>query len=270
MLRVFVFLILLNKSRTDAFLEPVALSNVLAELKDEVLGVKRMQTFFDNSKFVYEKVDGKREIDLLSNLLRQRFHDNIFALEQIKTTVENAYSNQQVYSSPIYPECCNINPTETDYRFKTKVFRDRFCELRAKYVSKGAKHLSKSLKETMINNLNKNPDLKWQYFGSQEGILPVYPAFKFPSCDSYDNRVRPWYVEGIAPEPKDIVLIIDKSGSMEDIIGNKTLIEIAVSSAVSVLNSLNSNDRAPTTNEVMPPEVLTPRRVQTRSTDLHQ
>ena len=188
-------------------------------------------------------MDGKSEIDLLANLLRQRFHDNIFALEQIKTTVENAYSNQQVYSSPIYPECCKINPTETDYRFKTKVFRDRFCELRAKYVSKGAKHLSKSLKETMINNLNKNPDLRWQYFGSQEGILSVYPAFKFPSCDSYDNRVRPWYVEGIAPEPKDIVLIIDKSGSMEDIIGNKTLIEIAVSSAVSVLNSLNSNDR---------------------------
>ena len=46
MLRVFVFLILLNKSRTDAFLEPVALSNVLAELKDEVLGVKRMQVCF--------------------------------------------------------------------------------------------------------------------------------------------------------------------------------------------------------------------------------
>jgi hypothetical protein len=46
MLRVFVFLVLLNKSRTDAFLEPVALSNVLAELKDEVLGVKRMQVCF--------------------------------------------------------------------------------------------------------------------------------------------------------------------------------------------------------------------------------
>jgi hypothetical protein len=95
----------------------------------------------------------------------------------------------------------------------------------------------------MIKNLNKNPDLRWQYFGSQEGILSTYPAHKFTSCDSYDNRVRPWYVEGIAPEPKDIVLIIDKSGSMENIIGNKTLIEIAATSAVSVLNSLNFNDR---------------------------
>ena len=187
-------------------------------------------------------MDGKREIDLLANVLKQRFHDNIFALEQIKTTVENAYSSQQVSSSSIYPECFKINPTETDHRFKTKVFSNMFCEIKAKYVSKGAIHLSKSLEETMINNLNKNPDLRWQYFGSQEGILSLYPAHKY-TCDSYDNRVRPWYVEGIAPEPKDIVLIIDKSGSMADIIGNKTLIQIAVSAAESVLNSLNPNDR---------------------------
>ena len=188
-------------------------------------------------------MDGKREIDLLANVLKQRFHDNIFALEQIKTTVENAYSSQQVSSSSIYPECCKINPTETDHRFKTKVFSNMFCEIKAKYISKGAIHLSKSLEETMINNLNKNPDLRWQYFGSQEGILSTYPAHKYTSCDSYDNRVRPWYVEGIAPEPKDIVLIIDKSGSMADIIGNKTLIQIAVSAAESVLNSLNPNDK---------------------------
>ena len=95
----------------------------------------------------------------------------------------------------------------------------------------------------MIDNGNKNPDLRWQYFGSQEGILSLYPAHKFSSCDSYDNRVRPWYVEGIAPEPKDIVLIIDKSGSMEETIGDKTLIEIAISAAESVLNSLNFKDR---------------------------
>jgi hypothetical protein len=58
MSRVFVFLILLalNKRRTDAFLEPVALSNVLAELKDEVLGVKRMQVcfLFKSFKRVFE------------------------------------------------------------------------------------------------------------------------------------------------------------------------------------------------------------------------
>lgn len=176
------------------------------------------------------------------NVLRQRFHDKIFALEQIRITVENAYSNQQVYSSPVYPECCKINPTETDYRFKTKIFNDKFCEIRARY-SKDAKYFSKSLEETMISNMNKNPDLRWQFFGSQEGIFSIFPAHKFSSCDTYDNRVRSWYVEGIAPEPKDIVLIIDKSGSMEDNFRGKTLIEIAVSSAESVLNSLNFNDR---------------------------
>jgi hypothetical protein len=179
----------------------------------------------------------------LANILRQRFHDKIFAVEKIKTTVENAYSKQQESASPIYPECCEVNPTKTDYRFKAKVFDDKVCELHAKYPSKGVKYLPKNLEKTMIENLNKDPDLRWQYFGSQEGILWLYPAIKYSSCDSYDNRIRPWYVEGIAPEPKDIVLIIDKSGSMDDIVGSKSLIEIAVSSAESVLNSLNFNDR---------------------------
>ena len=197
----------------------------------------------DNAKFVRERVDGKRELAVLANILRQGFHDKFFALEQIKNTVENAYSNQEISSSPIYPECCEVNPTETDYRFQTKVLNDKVCEIHAKYPSKGTKHLPRSLEKTMINNLKKSPDLRWQYFGSQEGITSLYPAIKYSSCDSYDNRVRPWYVEGIAPEPKDIVLVIDKSGSMEDVVGDKTLIEIAVSSAESVLNSLNFKDR---------------------------
>ena len=175
--------------------------------------------------------------------MRQRFHDSIIAVQNIKTAVEKAYSNQKLSSSPIYPECCKLNPTKTDYRFKTKIYDDKLCEIHAKYHSTGTKHLSKSLVETMIDNGNKNPDLRWQYFGSQEGILSLYPAHKFSSCDSYDNRVRPWYVEGIAPEPKDIVLMIDKSGSMEETIGDKTLIEIAISAAESVLNSLNFKDR---------------------------
>jgi hypothetical protein len=53
---VFLILLALNKRRTDAFLEPVALSNVLAELKDEVLGVKRMQVcfLFKSFKRVFE------------------------------------------------------------------------------------------------------------------------------------------------------------------------------------------------------------------------
>ena len=64
------------------------------------------------------------------------WNDTIFAVDQIKTTVEDAYSSQQVSSSPVNPECCKINPTKTDYRFKTEVFNDKFCEIRAQYIVK--------------------------------------------------------------------------------------------------------------------------------------
>lgn len=206
------------------------------------------QSFLDRSSFSNAKVDGERETEVLASKLQQRFHDKIVAVERIKTAVENAYRDKQVASSPVNPECCRMNLSETDHRFKTKVSFNTFCEVRAEFLSKDAKYLSKTLEETMIKNLDTNPDLKWQYFGSQEGVFSTYPAHQFPSCTSYDNRLRPWYVEGIAPQPKDIVLIIDKSGSMEDIFGHKTLFEIAITSAESVLNSLNFNDRVSDVN----------------------
>ena len=59
------------------------------------------------------------------------------------------------------------------------------------------------------------PFVKWQYFGSEEGMLTLFPAFEDDApCPSYDPRFRPWYVETATPEPKDVVLVIDTSGSM--------------------------------------------------------
>jgi len=83
------------------------------------------------------------------------------------------------------------------------------------------------------------PFIKWQYFGSEEGILINFPAFQLSDdCSGYDPRFRPWYVETAIPEPNDVVLVIDTSGSMS---GNR--IEVAKDAAVTVLKTLNPRDR---------------------------
>ncbi len=45
------------------------------------------------------------------------------------------------------------------------------------------------LLETMKDNRGTNPALKWQYFGSESGVLTTYPAHK--TCNNqYDPRFR--------------------------------------------------------------------------------
>ena len=64
-------------------------------------------------------------------------------------------------------------------------------------------------------------------------------------------QYRPWFVEAAAQEPKDIVILIDISKSM-----NATL-DLAKAAAIVVLQTLNPNDRvsvqASIWNESNPP-----------------
>jgi len=54
-----------------------------------------------------------------------------------------------------------------------------------------------------------------RYFGAENGVFRIYPA-KISSdsmCGNYDTTNRPWYVAATSG-PKDIILILDFSGSM--------------------------------------------------------
>jgi uncharacterized protein with von Willebrand factor type A (vWA) domain len=43
--------------------------------------------------------------------------------------------------------------------------------------------------------------------------FPGKYAYNAPHCGHYDPRARPWYTSSISP-PKDVILLIDASGSM--------------------------------------------------------
>ena len=83
------------------------------------------------------------------------------------------------------------------------------------------------------------PGNKWQYFASEQGMLANFPAFEDKAdCTSYDPRFRPFYVETATPEPKDVVLVIDRSGSMA---GEQ--LTLAKEAAKTVLRTMNPRDR---------------------------
>ncbi|CAH1782874.1 unnamed protein product, partial [Owenia fusiformis] len=76
-----------------------------------------------------------------------------------------------------------------------------------------------------------------------------YPAAhsgESAGCKGYDNRFRPWYVETATPEPKDVVIVLDKSKSMSNPISafsTRLLIRVAKEASMTILETLNPSDR---------------------------
>ncbi|XP_076657367.1 voltage-dependent calcium channel subunit straightjacket isoform X4 [Halictus rubicundus] len=97
---------------------------------------------------------------------------------------------------------------------------------------------SEELDKTFINNYDQDPSLSWQYFGSATGFMRQYPAtdWLMETVDLFDCRTRSWYIEA-ATSPKDVVILIDTSGSMT---GMRR--EIARHVVNNILDTLGNND----------------------------
>lgn len=109
---------------------------------------------------------------------------------------------------------------------------------RAKNVIKAIKW-SEMLDNIFDSNYKRDPSLLWQYFCSSTGFLRQFPATKWKwidPVDLYDCRIRHWYI-GAANSPKDIIILIDNSGSM---MGQKK--DIARHIVENILDTLTAND----------------------------
>ena len=70
----------------------------------------------------------------------------------------------------------------------------------------------KAADQAYWDNLGVEPEA-W-YFGSHTGAFRMWPASHWDECGKFDPRVRPWYVAA-SSGPKNIVMILDTSGSMD-------------------------------------------------------
>ncbi|XP_033096917.1 voltage-dependent calcium channel subunit alpha-2/delta-3-like isoform X2 [Anneissia japonica] len=96
------------------------------------------------------------------------------------------------------------------------------------------------LDQQFVENYADDPTLTWQYFGSKTGFFRNFPGIKWnigeDPFDTFDCRKRGWYISA-ATSPKDIVILIDKSGSMLGI-----LLEIAKHTARVIIDTLGDDD----------------------------
>ncbi len=165
-------------------------------------------------------------------------------MRKLKKAVEDSYGRSPSYLRQW--ECCKTKDIsdylEYDSRFRQKVDLDKACVKISGSARSNRRYLDNIFVKEMKKMLNDYPFIKWQYFGSEEGMLTIFPAFEDKAaCSSYDPRFRPWYVETATPEPKDVILVIDTSGSM-----GTTFMKIAKEAAKTVLNTMNPRDRVST------------------------
>ena len=77
----------------------------------------------------------------------------------------------------------------------------------------------------------------YEYYGSQSiGAYMGWPGLQW-CLDEYDPRFRPWYATA-ASGPKDVVIVVDSSGSMSS--GDR--IKMAKDAAAKVIDTLSAND----------------------------
>jgi voltage-dependent calcium channel alpha-2/delta-3 len=100
---------------------------------------------------------------------------------------------------------------------------------------------TKELDEAFKKNAESDKSLRWQYFGSSNGLMRLYPAREWDTnfagfYNDYDPRVRNWYIAATSG-PKDVIIIIDCSLSMK---GKK--FDIAKSVAKAVIDTLTAHD----------------------------
>ncbi len=171
-----------------------------------------------------------------------KFKDRFEVVRKLKEAVESSWPMSPT-TNPT--ECCHISSwssgQEYDSRFGKTVDFSRVCVKIPDGAQSSRKHVADSVVAKMKDMMKNHPFLKWQYFASEDGTYTNFPAFDDfkADCRSYDPRFRPFYVETATPDPKDVVLVFDRSESMH--FGDR--IKVAKEAAKTFLSTLNPNDR---------------------------
>ncbi|KAJ7329179.1 hypothetical protein JRQ81_015353, partial [Phrynocephalus forsythii] len=126
-----------------------------------------------------------------------------------------------------------VNTTYSDIQLPTNVYNKDPAILNGVYMSE-------ALNPIFVDNFERDPTLTWQYFGSSTGFFRLYPGIKWTPDEngvlSFDCRNRGWYIQA-ATSPKDIVIVVDISGSMKGL-----RLTIAKHTVITILDTLGEND----------------------------
>ena len=197
--------------------------------------------YFNSLKYHKQTIEGEKITSSLAFKLAEKFKTRYEVAKRLKRAVEASY--QRAGKPKPAEECCKADKSKLKYdvRFRSNVDLDNICLKVSGTASRDPVLLDEHVFNEMKQISETYPFIKWQYFGSKEGILTNFLVYEDKEdCPKYDPRYRPFYVETATLDAKDVVLVIDTSRSM---VGDK--IDKAQEVANTVLDTMNPKDKFP-------------------------
>ena len=71
-----------------------------------------------------------------------------------------------------------------------KVNTNEACYTRSDSSPSSIRYPTDRIMDVMKQNYRDNPELKWQYLGTEDGLLLNFPSYRLSSCGDYDPRFR--------------------------------------------------------------------------------
>ncbi|XP_017545869.1 voltage-dependent calcium channel subunit alpha-2/delta-4 isoform X3 [Pygocentrus nattereri] len=212
-------------------IEDVDGTSLVQEFSDEIekmLGskmksVKRLADTAEDAD-LYHEFNATLEFDYFNSMLINTMDEegNYIELGGEFPLEENEHFNK-----------LSVNTLMSDIQVPTNVYNKDPDILNGVYMSE-------ALNDVFISNFQKDPTLTWQYFGSSTGFFRLYPGIKWtPDSNgvvAFDCRNRNWYIQA-ATSPKDIIIVVDVSGSMKGL-----KLTIAKHTINTILDTLGEND----------------------------
>ncbi|XP_071808391.1 voltage-dependent calcium channel subunit alpha-2/delta-3-like isoform X2 [Asterias amurensis] len=213
-----------------------------------------------------ERANGMEIVEEMATNMEKMLEAKVHAVENLRNKVEDAHENHDYNESTEF-EYFNSNLINTE----TTGRDDRDAQLRKPFHLDPNVHFNnisvninqstvqvpanvynfgpdvlngveetEFLDDVFQQNYEADPTLTWQYFGHNTGFFRNYPGIQWEKdsqgLDLYDCRKRGWYISS-ATSPKDIVILVDTSGSMTGV-----RIEIAKHTVNTIMGTLGDDD----------------------------
>ncbi|GFS40627.1 hypothetical protein NPIL_3371 [Nephila pilipes] len=226
---------------------------------DKFTGIKNLEkTYDDLRRAKLHKVDGLALVHRMSRDITQTLEKKMEALENLVAHAEKEVKTYKYDNSIKLADVNFVKLKEFEDDDRRLVYSEKFRK-GVNYSYSGV-HIpveifeqspdilnglqwTSSLDGVFKENAQVDPELKWQYFGSQTGFMRTYPASQWITIprkpnfpDLYDVRLRNWYVHA-STSPKDMLILMDSSGSMHG--QTMEIMKIAVKT---LLTTLGEND----------------------------
>ncbi|XP_027857759.1 voltage-dependent calcium channel subunit alpha-2/delta-2a isoform X5 [Xiphophorus couchianus] len=229
----------------------------LEKVLQHVTGAQQMRSIYNEKKSQFEikRNNPKDLVERVARDISKLLNSKSKALEKLVREAEQL-QKEHVWKDGVTTEDGEEEaPLETssslelefvdDPNFKNKVNYSSSAVQIPTDIYKGSPVIlnelnwTQALERVFIENRREDSSLRWQVFGSATGVTRYYPAtpWRAPNkIDLYDVRRRPWYIQG-ASSPKDMVIIVDVSGSVSGL-----TLKLMKTSVIKMLDTLSDDD----------------------------